>query len=39
VTKADIRRVANQTFVPANRTVGVIETKAAPAADQKGGAQ
>jgi predicted Zn-dependent peptidase len=41
VTKADIRRVANQTFVPTNRTVGVIETKtaAAPAADQKGGAQ
>jgi predicted Zn-dependent peptidase len=40
VTKADIRRVANQTFVPNNRTVGVIETKpAAPAADQKGGAQ
>jgi predicted Zn-dependent peptidase len=38
VTKADIRRVANQTFVPTNRTVGVIETKA-PAADQKGGAQ
>ncbi len=25
VTKADIRRVANQTFVPGNRTVGVIE--------------
>ncbi len=40
VTKADIRRVANQTFVPTNRTVGIIETKtAAPAADQKGGAQ
>src|SRR5271170_7460121 len=40
VTKADIRRVANQTFVPTNRTVGVIETKApVPAADQKGGAQ
>jgi len=40
VTKADIRRVANQTFVSTNRTVGVIETKtAAPAADQKGGAQ
>jgi predicted Zn-dependent peptidase len=25
VTKADIRRIANQTFVPDNRTVGVIE--------------
>jgi predicted Zn-dependent peptidase len=40
VTKADIRRVANQIFVPTNRTVGIIETKTgAPAADQKGGAQ
>jgi predicted Zn-dependent peptidase len=40
VSKADIRRVAKQTFVPANRTVGIIETKvAAPAADQQGGAQ
>ena len=38
VSKADIRRVAKQTFVPTNRTVGIIETKA-PAADQKGGAQ
>jgi predicted Zn-dependent peptidase len=28
VTKADIRRVANQVFVAANRTVGRIETKA-----------
>jgi predicted Zn-dependent peptidase len=35
VTKADIRRVANQVFVPTNRTVGVIET--APASS--GGAQ
>jgi len=26
VTKADIRRVANQTFTPENRTVGIIET-------------
>jgi len=26
VTKADIRRVANATFVDTNRTVGVIET-------------
>jgi predicted Zn-dependent peptidase len=40
VTKADIRRVANQTFVPTNRTVGIIETIAPPAsADQKGGVQ
>jgi len=40
VSKADIRRVAKQTFVPANRTVGIIETKvAAPVADQQGGAQ
>src|SRR5579862_277718 len=37
VSKADIRRVANLTFVPTNRTVGIIETKGgAPAADQKG---
>jgi predicted Zn-dependent peptidase len=35
VTKADIRRVANQVFIPTNRTVGVIET--APAIS--GGAQ
>jgi predicted Zn-dependent peptidase len=28
VTKADIRRVANETFVDTNRTVGVIETVA-----------
>src|SRR5438445_4554251 len=40
VTKADIRRVANQTFVPLNRTVGIIETVAPPSADaSKGGAQ
>jgi predicted Zn-dependent peptidase len=40
VSKADIRRVAKQTFVPANRTVGIIETRAAaPATDQQGGAQ
>jgi predicted Zn-dependent peptidase len=38
VTKADIRRVANQTFVPTNRTVGIIET-VTPGAGQKGGAQ
>ncbi|HEY8671152.1 MAG TPA: insulinase family protein, partial [Terriglobales bacterium] len=29
VTKADIRRVANQVFVPTNRTVGVIENTSA----------
>jgi predicted Zn-dependent peptidase len=40
VSKADIRRVANQTFVPTNRTVGIIETAAPPSADaNKGGAQ
>jgi predicted Zn-dependent peptidase len=38
VTKADIRRVAAQTFVANNRTVGIIET-AAPNPAQKGGAQ
>ncbi len=37
VTKADIRRVAAQTFTTDNRTVGIIETKQ-PAAG-KGGAQ
>ena len=35
VTKADIRRVANETFVETNRTVGIIETESAP----PGGAQ
>ena len=30
VTKADIRRVANQTFVPENRTVGIIEFAGPP---------
>ena len=40
VTKADIRRVATQSFVPTNRTVGIIETVAPPApAAQKGGQQ
>jgi predicted Zn-dependent peptidase len=38
VTKADIRRVAAQTFMSNNRTVGIIET-AAPDGAQKGGAQ
>ncbi len=40
VTKADIRRVANQTFVANNRTVGIIETATPPpAAANQGGAQ
>jgi predicted Zn-dependent peptidase len=42
VTKADIRRVANQTFVPDNRTVGVIEFAGPPpgaTAAPQGGAQ
>jgi predicted Zn-dependent peptidase len=34
VSKADIRRVANQTFVEANRTVGQIDTVPAPAPAQ-----
>ena len=38
VTKADIRRVANQTFNENNRTVGINETvkSASPAASQGG---
>ncbi len=40
VSKADIRRVANQTFVPTNRTVGIIETAAPASAEANhGGAQ
>jgi predicted Zn-dependent peptidase len=40
VTKADIRRVANEVFVPSNRTESWIETEALAAAAQKaGGAQ
>ncbi len=40
VSKADIRRIANQTFVPTNRTVGIIENVApARAAGQNGGGQ
>jgi predicted Zn-dependent peptidase len=35
VTKADIRRVANQVFVPSNRTEAWIETAAPPASAQK----
>jgi predicted Zn-dependent peptidase len=38
VTKADIRRVANQIFVPTNRTVGIIENIPA-ASPSKGGQQ
>lgn len=38
VTKADIRRVANETFVASNRTVGIIET-AKPMAAGQGGAR
>ena len=37
VTKADIKRVAEKTFVPSNRTVAVIETAKTPAAPAKGG--
>src|SRR6201993_3302065 len=39
VTKADIRRVATQTFVPANRTVGIIETAPPAMQAQSGGEQ
>jgi predicted Zn-dependent peptidase len=42
VTKADIRRVANQVFAETNRTVGVIETQSAsnqPAAAPSKGAE
>jgi len=40
VTKADIRRVASQTFVPTNRTVGIIQSVAPPAGQsQKGGVE
>ncbi len=40
VTKADIRRVANQTFTSTNRTVGIIQTlSTANASAQKAGAQ
>jgi predicted Zn-dependent peptidase len=40
VTKADIRRVANRTFVETNRTWAAVETSPAPApAAQKAGVQ
>ena len=37
VTKADIRRVANKTFVDTNRTVGIIQTTSPAATAPKGG--
>jgi predicted Zn-dependent peptidase len=39
LTKADIRRVASKTFVPTNRTVGVIESMAMAKAPAKKGAE
>jgi predicted Zn-dependent peptidase len=39
VTKADIRRVANEVFVSSNRTSAWIETTPAAAAQKEGGAQ
>jgi predicted Zn-dependent peptidase len=36
VTKADIRRVANQTFLDTNRTIGVIETSSAKGHSEPG---
>ena len=39
VTKADIRRVANQTFVDINRTVGVIENAGGAQANGEAGAE
>ena len=40
VTKADVRRVANETFTPENRTVGIIENSSqASAVGSKAGAQ
>ena len=43
ITKADVRRVATQTFTASNRTVGIIETATPPAAksgqSSQGGAQ
>ena len=39
VTKADIRRVANETFVPSNRTSAQIDFVAPNAAGKNGGAQ
>jgi len=39
VTKADIRRIANQIFVDTNRTVGVIESAGPPAAGGEHGTE
>lgn len=39
VTKADIRRVANEVFVPSNRTEAWIETEAPPQPESKPAAQ
>jgi predicted Zn-dependent peptidase len=39
VSKADIRRIANQTFVDTNRTVGISENVSQAAAASQGGAQ
>jgi predicted Zn-dependent peptidase len=39
VTKADVRRVANKTFVENNRTIAIIETQAPSAGAGQGGAQ
>jgi len=39
VTKADIRRVANEVFVASNRTSATIETEAPAAAKNDGGAK
>ena len=39
VTKADIRRVANQTFLVTNRTIGVIETAGAGPGGEQGSEQ
>ncbi|HVT43992.1 MAG TPA: pitrilysin family protein [Thermoanaerobaculia bacterium] len=36
VTKADIRRVANEVFVESNRTVGIIETRTTGTPSQEG---
>ena len=37
VTKADIRRVASATFLPGNRTVGIVESTQMAAGSPKGG--
>jgi predicted Zn-dependent peptidase len=39
VSKADIRRIASQTFVDTNRTVGISENVPQSAAASQGGAQ